>query len=163
MISYANIYTLGRIHLPGMTKEHSLEEVGRSLHSNAIHLLRNVRSEDTAMGIGPAQASALSVVAFGGPLSLNELAAAEQVRPPTMSRIVEALVREGLVKREANKTDRRSITISPTEKGTKIMLEGRGRREKRLIRLLSELDAREIRCLGDASKILSRILGAEHS
>ena len=115
------------------------------------------------MGIGPAQASALSVVAFGGPLSLNELAAAEQVRPPTMSRIVEALVREGLVKREANKTDRRSITISPTEKGTKIMLEGRGRREKRLISLLSELDAREIRCLGDASKILSRILGAEHS
>jgi DNA-binding MarR family transcriptional regulator len=145
-----------------MTKEPSLEEVGRSLHSNAIHLLRNVRAEDTAMGIGPAQASALSVVVFGGSLSLNELASAEQVKPPTMSRIVEALVQEGLVKREANKQDRRSITISPTEKGTRIIHEGRNRRERRLIKLLSRLDSTEVKCLGDASAILSKILGGEH-
>jgi DNA-binding MarR family transcriptional regulator len=146
-----------------MTKEPSLEEVGRSLHSNAIHLLRNVRAEDTAMGMGPAQASALSVVVFGGPLSLNELASSEQVKAPTMSRIVEALVREGLVKREVNKQDRRSITISSTEKGTRIMHEGRNRRERRLIKLLSRLDSREIMCLGDAAAILSRILGGEYS
>src|SRR5713226_7132018 len=146
-----------------MTKELSFEEVARNLHSNAIHLLRRVRTEDSAMGIGPAQASALSVVVFGGPLTLNELAEAEQVRPPTMSRVVEALVREGLVRREANRNERRSVTISPTEKGTKIMYEGRNRREKRLIKLLSQLDADEIRCLGKASRILSKILVAEHS
>ena len=146
-----------------MTKEFSLEEVGRALHSNAIHLLRNVREEDTAMGIGPAQASALSVVVFGGPLSLNELAAAEQVKPPTMSRIVEALVREDLVKREANMQDRRSITISSTEKGAKIMHGGRNRREKRLIKLLSKLDSKEVKCLGEASVIISKILNREQS
>ena len=144
-------------------REVSLEEVGRGLHSNAIHLLRDVRVEDSVMGIGPAQASALSVVVFGGPLSLNELAKAEQVRPPTMSRIVEALVREGLVRREANRDDRRSVTISSTDKGTKLIHEGRSRREKRLIKLLSQLDPDEIRCLGKASGILSRILAAEHS
>ena len=144
-------------------REVSLEEVGRSLHSNAIHLLRDVRIEDSAMGIGPAQASALSVVVFGGPLSLNELAEAEQVRPPTMSRVVEALVREGLVRREANRDDRRAVTISSTDKGTKIIHEGRSRREKRLIKLLSQLDPDEIRCLGKASRILSKILAAEHS
>src|SRR6266567_7792346 len=92
-----------------MTKEFVLEEVARSLHSNAIHLLRRVRIEDSAMGIGPAQASALSVIVFSGPLTLNKLAEAEEVRPPTMSRVVEALVREGLVRREANRDDRRSI------------------------------------------------------
>jgi DNA-binding MarR family transcriptional regulator len=146
-----------------MTKELSLEEVGRSLHSNAIHLLRRVRTEDSAMGIGPAQASALSVVVFGGPLTLNKLAEAEQVRPPTMSRVVEALVEEGLVRRETNRDDRRSVMISPTDKGTKILHEGRNRREKRLIKLLSKLDADEVRCLGKASKILSNILVAEHS
>jgi DNA-binding MarR family transcriptional regulator len=146
-----------------MTKESSLEEVGRSLHSNAIHLLRHVRTEDSAMGIGPAQASALSVVVFGSPLTLNELAAAEQVRPPTMSRVVEALVKEGLVRRDTNKDDRRSVTISPTDKGAKILHEGRNRREKRLIKLLSQLDADEIRCLGKASRILSKVLVAEHS
>ena len=149
--------------MPSKPREFSLEEVGRSLHSNAIHLLRDVRTEDSAMGIGPAQASALSVVVFGGPLSLNELAEAEQVRPPTMSRIVEALVREGLVQREANRDDRRSITISSTDKGTKMIHEGRSRREKRLIKLLSQLDPDEVRCLGKASRILSRILVSEHS
>src|SRR5881397_1095303 len=113
-----------------MTRD--LEEVGRSLHSNAIHLLRHVRTEDSAMGIGPAQASALSIVVFGGPLTLNELAKAEQVRPPTMSRLVDALVKEGLVKREVNRSDRRAITITSTEKGTRLMHEGRSRREKQL-------------------------------
>jgi DNA-binding MarR family transcriptional regulator len=146
-----------------MTKELSFEEVARNLHSNAIHLLRRVRTEDLAMGIGPAQASALSVVVFGGPLTLNELAGAEQVRPPTMSRVVEALVREGLVRREINKEDRRSVKIIPTDKGTKIIHEGRNRREKRLIKLLSQLGTDEIRCLGRATRILSRILVADHS
>jgi len=146
-----------------MTEKQSLEEVGRSLHSNAIHLLRHVRTEDSAMGIGPAQASALSVVVFGGPLTLNELAEAEQVRPPTMSRVVEALVKEGLVRRETNRDDRRSVIISPTDTGTRILHEGRNRRERRLIKLLSKLDADEIRCLGKASRILSRILVLEHS
>jgi DNA-binding MarR family transcriptional regulator len=146
-----------------MTKELNLEEVGRSLHSNAIHLLRRLRTEDSAMGIGPAQASALSVVVFGGPLTLNRLAEAEQVRPPTMSRVVEALVNQGLVRRETNLDDRRSIMISPTARGTKILLEGRNRREKRLIKLLSKLDADEIRCLRRASRILSKLLVAEHS
>ncbi len=141
-----------------MTKQLGLEEVGRSLHSNAIHLLRRVRTEDSAMGIGPAQASALSVVVFSGPLTLNKLAEAEQVRPPTMSRVVEALVKEGLVRRETNRDDRRSVMISPTDKGTRILHEGRSRREKRLIKLLSKLDADEIRCLGKASRILSKLL-----
>jgi DNA-binding MarR family transcriptional regulator len=146
-----------------MTKELSIEEVGRTLHSNAIHLLRRVRTEDSAMGIGPAQASALSVVVFAGPLALNKLAEAEQVTSPTMSRVVEALVREGLVRREANRNDRRSVSIFPTDKGTKIIHEGRSRRERRLIKLLSQLDTSEMRCLGKASRILSRILVTEHS
>src|SRR5437016_10519072 len=120
-----------------MTEKLILEEVGRSLHSNAIHLLRHVRTEDSAMGIGPAQASALSVVVFGGPLTLNELAEAEQVRPPTMSRVVEALVKIGLVRRETNRDDRRSVMISPTDKGTRILHEGRNRRERRLLKRLS--------------------------
>jgi len=149
--------------MTGKLRKLSLEEVGRGLHSNAIHLLRDVRTEDSAMGIGPAQASALSVVVFGGPLSLNELAEAEHVMPPTMSRVVEALVRKGLVGREANRDDRRSIIISSTDKGTKLIYEGRSRREKRLIKLLSQLDAEEIKCLGKASGILSRVLIAGHS
>src|SRR5258707_12671198 len=63
-------------------------ETADRLHSAAIHLLRRLRVRDRESGVGPAQLSALSVLVFGGPRSLGELANAEQVRPPTMSRIV---------------------------------------------------------------------------
>ena len=64
------------------------------LHSAAIHLLRRVRKQDAATGEGPARLSALSVLVFGGPMTLGQLAAAEQVKPPTMSRIVTGLERQ---------------------------------------------------------------------
>ena len=74
-----------------MAKLTEIENLADRLHSTAIHLLRLVRVQDAATGIAPARLSALSVLVFGGPMSLNQLAQAEQVRPPTMSRIVDAL------------------------------------------------------------------------
>src|SRR4029077_12478652 len=122
-----------------MSRQKSSEETARKLHSAALHLMRYVRAQDTALGVPPAQLSALSVIVFGGKTSLSDLAKAEKVRPPTMSRIIDGLVRDGLVKRETDKRDRRSVIITATEKGTRIMYEGRGRREKRLLELLRPL------------------------
>ena len=79
-----------------MAKKADTEDLADRLHSAAIHLLRLVRVQDTASGLGPARLSALSVIVFGGPVSLNDLARAEQVRPPTMSRIVDALETAGI-------------------------------------------------------------------
>ena len=73
----------------------SNSELADRLHSAAIHLLRGVRREDAAAGLPPAQLSALSVVVFGGPLTVGALAEAEQVRSPTMTRIVTALQTRG--------------------------------------------------------------------
>ena len=72
--------------------------VADRLHSAAIHLLRRVRKQDEASGVGPAQLSALSVLVFAGPKTFGELAAAEQVKPPTMSRIVAGLSAAVLLK-----------------------------------------------------------------
>ncbi len=141
-----------------MTKGPDLERVATDFHSVAIHLLRRLRTEDQALGIGPAQLSALSVVVFGGPISLNELAKAEQVRPPTMSRIVDALVKDGLVKREVNKSNRRAVIISATDKGVKVMHEGRTRRVRQLVELLRPLDRTQVESLEKASETLSKIL-----
>src|SRR2546425_11795543 len=74
-------------------------ETADRLHSAAIHLLRRLRVRDRESGVGPAQLSALSVLVFGGPRSLGELADAEQVRPPTMSRIVAGVERGALGER----------------------------------------------------------------
>ena len=136
-----------------------LQAIGRGLNSSAIHLLRRIRVEDEALGIGPARLSALSVVVFGGPISLNDLARAEQVKPPTMSRIVDALVQEGFVRREADTTDRRAVTITATNKGTKIMHEGRSRREKLLVSMLKPLKRNELESLEMAVEIISKMLG----
>src|SRR5215472_2237276 len=118
-------------------------EIGDRLHSAAIHLLRRVRARDRAMGIGPAQLSALSVLVFGGPRSLKELAESEQVRPPTMSRIVTGLVRAGLVRRMKT-DDRRKVRLEPTAKGSKILHEGRRRRVELLAQALQVLSEAEL-------------------
>src|ERR1700758_313345 len=113
-------------------------ETADQLHSAAIHLLRKLRIRDRESGIGPAQLSALSVLVFGGPRSLGELADAEQVRPPTMTRIIAGLESAGLVKREATEDGRR-VRLEATAKGTKILWEGRRRRVESLAQGLSSL------------------------
>jgi DNA-binding MarR family transcriptional regulator len=87
----------------------SAEALADRLHSTVIHLLRLVRVQDAATRVAPARLSALSVIVFGGPVSLNDLARAEQVRPPRMSRIVDALEAEGLAQRNVNPADRRAV------------------------------------------------------
>src|SRR5262250_2894038 len=119
-----------------------LAEIADKLHSAAIHLLRRLRVRDRESGIGPAQLSALSVLVFGGPRSLGELAEAEQVRPPTMSRIVSGLERAGLIKRHATEDGRR-VRLVATAKGTKILWEGRKRRVESLANVLASLSETE--------------------
>jgi DNA-binding MarR family transcriptional regulator len=117
-------------------------ETADRLHSAAIHLLRRLRVRDRESGVGPAQLSALSVLVFGGPRSLGDLADAEQVRPPTMSRIVAGLERAGLVRRHATEDGRR-VRLEASAKGTKILQEGRKRRVESLAKALSSLSERE--------------------
>jgi DNA-binding MarR family transcriptional regulator len=127
------------------------------LHSAAIHLLRRLRVRDRESGVGPAQLSALSVLVFGGPRSLGELADAEQVRPPTMSRIVAGLERSGLVRRLPTEDGRR-VRLEASAKGTKILQEGRRRRVEALAKTLSSLSDEEQQHLAELVGLLQRII-----
>src|SRR6202007_1355461 len=134
-----------------------LLETADKLHSAAIHLLRRLRVRDRESGVGPAQLSALSVLVFGGPRSLGELADAEQVRPPTMSRIVSGLQRADLVKREATEDGRR-VRLVATAKGTKILWEGRKRRVESLANALAALSETERGRLRELAELLPEIV-----
>ena len=92
------------------------------------------------MGLPPGQASALSVLVFGGARTLSELAALEQVRPPTMTRMVAALENSGLVRRTQDAGDRRKFSIAATPAGVRLMHKGRQRRVAALARMLDGLD-----------------------
>src|SRR5882762_6894264 len=123
------------------------------LHSAAIHLLRRLRVRDRKSGVGPAQLSALSALVLGGPRSLGELADAEHVRPPTMSRIVAGLERSGLVKRQRTEDGRR-VRLEASAKGTKILVEGRKRRVESLAKALSARSEKEQQKLGTLTDLL---------
>ena len=132
-------------------------EAADRLHSAAIHLLRGLRKRDRESGIGPAQLSALSVLAFGGPRSLAELAEAEQVKPPTMSRIVAALQRARLVHIRTEKSDRRAMVISATDAGVRLMQRARTRRVDSLARALSALPEAQLDSLRRAAEMIDRL------
>jgi DNA-binding MarR family transcriptional regulator len=128
------------------------------LHSAAIHLLRRVRKQDVATGEGPARLSALSVLAFGGPKTLGELAAAEQVKPPTMSRIVSGLARSRLIEIRADPQDARRMRIRSTAKGTHLLRKGRQLRIAYLASHLEALAPKELAKLGEAVEILKKLV-----
>jgi DNA-binding MarR family transcriptional regulator len=133
-------------------------ETADRLHSAAIHLLRRLRVRDRESGVGPAQLSALSVLVLGGgPRSLGELAVAEQVRPPTMSRIVAGLVRAGLVRRGKTEDGRR-VRLAATAKGTRILQEGRLRRVESLAEALSALSTEDRKKLRELIDHLEKVI-----
>jgi DNA-binding MarR family transcriptional regulator len=127
------------------------------LHSAAIRLLRGLRPADQAMGLTGPRASVLSVLVFAGPATLSTLAALEQVRPPTMTRLVAGLERDGLVRRVADPKDRRVRWIHPTPKGRRRLRAGRARRVARLSNALRKLAPGERAALARALPALERL------
>ena len=142
------------------TPARSLTPLAEQLHRLAIQLLRGLRVEDARSGIPPARLSALSVLVFGGPSSLGALADAEQVRPPTMSRIVDGLVGDGLATRTVDAHDARVVRIAATAKGKRLLLAGRDRRVARLSAALAALTEAERDALASAAAPLARAIAA---
>ena len=136
------------------------EQLADQLHSAAIGLLRRLRREDDAIGITSPRLSALSVVVFGGPLTLGQLAAAEQVKPPTMTRIVTGLEKDGLVSRRDDPSDGRLTQIHATAKGRRILAAGRARRVNTLAAAVSVLDRESRRELESGVRVLQRLNSA---
>jgi DNA-binding MarR family transcriptional regulator len=142
-------------------KSRQTVEAADRFHSAAIHALRHVRREDPASGLSAARLSALSVLVFGGARTLGELAAAEHVRPATMTRIVQALEQTGLVRRERDPTDGRVTRLRATAKGERVMWRGRHRRVENLAALLERLTPAEVARVREAAELVERALTQE--
>ena len=136
----------------------SPHDLADGLHSAAIHLLRRLRREDDASGLPAPQLSALSVIVFGGPITLGALATAEQVRPPTITKLVATLEASGLVERETDAADRRIVRVKATARGAKLLQEGRQRRVASLAEALAGLTAADRAKLAQALPILERVV-----
>ena len=140
------------------TRKKATDPIANALHSAAIHLLRRLRKEDEHAGVGPARLSVLSVLVFGGPMRLSELARIEQVKPPTMTKLVAALEADGLVRRRADGTDARAFRVQATRRGTTLLHEGRRRRVAKLAAALRRVHQDELTVLVRAAEIIERVV-----
>jgi DNA-binding MarR family transcriptional regulator len=136
-----------------MAPTRAAQKTAERLHSASTHLLRHVRKEDEAQGLSAARLSALSVVVHAGPLGLGELAAAEQVKAPTMTRIVYGLEAAGLV---VKRWQGRAVSISATARGRRVLEETRTRRVENLAARLEKLEPGEVTRLGEAADLIER-------
>ena len=129
------------------------------LHSAAIHLLRRLRVEDKAMGLTPPRASALSVLVFRGPVTMSQLAEAEQVRRPTITRLVDGLERRGLVRRVSHAGDGRVQLVEATAAGRRLLQKGRARRVERLRGGIAHLGEQDQEVLARAAELMEALRG----
>lgn len=101
------------------------------------------------------------MIVFNGPITLGKLAEAEQVRPPTMTRIVRALEEQALVLKTRDEDDGRQIHISATIKGKRLLLDGRNRRVQVLADLIKEVSEEEqanlLSALGTMQNLIKRM------
>jgi len=133
-------------------------ELADRLHSASIHVLRYLRTEDDALGVSAPKLSALSVLVFRGPLSVGELAAAEQVTPATTSRLVSELEAAGLAERTVDPHDARVRRVSATERGVELLQEGRRRRVARLADGIEGLPTADRSALARAAEVIEQIV-----
>ena len=134
------------------------EELAARVHSAALHLLRRLAQDDRATGVSAPRLSALSVLVFGGPRTIGELAGLEGVTPPTMTRLVAAMVADGLIDRREDPADRRVVRVQASATGRSLLLAGRDRRVAALAAMVKPLTAKERRRLDAAAATIERML-----
>jgi len=132
-------------------------ELADRLHSAAIHLLRRARRGDPLTGATPAQLSALSVL-MSGPKTVGDLAAAEQVRAPTISRLAAEMERVGLIRRRDDPGDGRVVRVEMTAKGRRVLRKGRDLRIADIEGRVRRLDADKVAALERAVAIVEEML-----
>jgi DNA-binding MarR family transcriptional regulator len=138
-----------------------MADVAARLNSVSIHLVRHARSADAALGVPPGQLSALSVLVFGGERTIAQLAEAEQVTSPTMTRIVDGLEQALLAERRPHPQDRRATIVRATRKGRRLMERGRQRRVDLITSLLEPLSDEDLSTVDQAIAALAKALGTQ--
>jgi DNA-binding MarR family transcriptional regulator len=119
-------------------------------------LARRLRKE-AEPGITPTMLAALSSIGSAERLTMSDLCSVEQVQPPTMTRVVAAMVEAGLVVRDPDPDDGRVTWVRLTPEGKRLLERSRRRKEEFLGRGLRSLEPRELAVLEEAAGILERL------
>jgi DNA-binding MarR family transcriptional regulator len=133
------------------------EELVASLRMGVMRLARRLRHERSGNDLTLTQLSALGALNRLGPLTIGELASADNVKPPSMTRTVNCLEELGLVSREAHETDGRQVVVALTPKAQAVLAADRERRDAWLKDHLADLSEADRRILRKAAPLLDQM------
>lgn len=143
---------------PGSTQTPADLALAGELRLAVMRLARRLRRERAANNDRSlTQLATLSTLELHGEMTLKELAAHEQVKPPSMTKIVACLEEEGLVTRTTDPTDGRQILVGLTKAATTLLKEDRKRRDLWLAQQLRALSPDEIETLRAAAPVLEKL------
>ena len=128
-----------------------------TLRLAVMRLARRMRSERADTSLTLTQLAALATLERHGPLTPRELAAAERVSPPSMTRISASLEAAGLATRTDHPSDGRQVLLAVTDAAVALLREDRRRRDAWLAQRLRELDQADRDVLRQAAQVLDRL------
>lgn len=129
-----------------------------ALRVSVMRLSRRLRNErDETQELTANQLAVLGMLSRHGTMTVGELAAAEKVQPPSMTRTVTCLADKGLVRRDQHPIDRRQVLVALTSLADEVIADSRRRKEAWLNQRLRELTPAERRILRDAVPIIERL------
>ena len=136
-------------------------EVITRLRLAVMRLARRLRQHSQEGELTPSLIAALSSIERLGPLTLSELAAAERVQPPSMTRIVSRLEDAGFIVREVDPADRRSAKVRLSPAGSRVLGRSRTKKNIYLGERLASFTPAERTLLEQALPLLERLIGDE--
>ena len=134
-------------------------ELASSLRLAVMRLARRMRAERADTSLTLSQLAALATLERHGALTPRDLAAAERVQPPSMTRLAGSLEEQGLITRTPHASDGRQVLLAVSPSGAALLREDRRRREAWLARQLADLEPRERGVLQQATAVLDRLAG----
>lgn len=141
---------------PVATSNTDLAALASRLRLSVFRASRTLRRESQA-DISPTLLAALATIDRHGPITPGDLASHEQVRKPTVTRILTTLADEGLIERSSDPLDGRVSWVSLSPAGRALMRNVRRRTDRFLAHRLDELDPDDLAALDRAVEILDRV------
>ena len=137
------------------SKSHS---IANEISIMAVRLIRWLRATDQAAALSGPVTSAMAVIVHSGGIAPSALAELEQVRRPTITRLVDDLVLRGLVRREPHPTDKRGSIVVATSEGLARWQTGQLRATAPLAARIEALDPDERQQLESILPLLARVM-----
>ena len=131
-----------------------------ALRLGVMRLARRLRVERDGNDLTFNQLAALGTLRRGGPLTVGEIAAHENVKPPSMTRTIASLEEAGLVTRRPSETDGRQVVVELTDRAVQVMDEDRARRTAWLAQRLGDLSPADVELLARVAPLLERLAGS---